>query len=119
MKNTIISFNHFPYIKYLHVNPHCAAVTGRRIAQSQHQQTDPFSNCQEDGWTEGMLRATQSHLFETENKSMVEYLFGCVPILHGHCTFINWARVQRSAFVDLYFRLAYKSPSEVGFFHQT
>ena len=44
----------------------------------------------------------------------MENLIGCVPILHGHCTFLNWSKICRTSFVDLYFRLAYKSPSEIG-----
>ena len=44
----------------------------------------------------------------------MENFIGCVPILHGHCTFLNWSKICRTSFVDLYFRLAYKSPSEIG-----
>ena len=54
-------------------------------------------------------------MFENENNSQVENLIGCVPILHGHCSFYHWSSVDYTSLIELYFRLAYKSPSEVGF----
>ena len=77
---------------YLQKNPKCVGVTGRRVAQSQYQQADHAKAEQEDSFTEGMLRAVQSHLFESENNNKLENVIECVPILHGHCTFMDWTK---------------------------
>ena len=80
------------FMDYLQKNPKCVGVTGRRVAQSQYQQADPAKPEQEDSFTEGMLRALQSHSFESENNNKLENVIECVPVLHGHCTFMDWTK---------------------------
>ena len=103
------------FIKHIEDRENCVAVTGRRVAQTEFQQCDPTCHRQ-DSFMQSALRAFQSHMFENENNSKIENLIGCIPLLHGHCTFYNWSKVLKEpSFIDLYFRLAYKSPAEVGF----
>ena len=60
------------FIQHLMSNPNCVGVTARRVSQSQHQQADPVVESHEDGFVEGMLRAIQSHVYESENNSRIE-----------------------------------------------
>ena len=57
------------FLGFIEDNPGCVGVTGRRVAQTYHQQADPSSVNQEDNFSQGMLRALQSHLFEAENNT--------------------------------------------------
>ena len=103
------------FLRHLEDNAKCVAVTGRRYAQTEFQQCDPCSP-RKDTLMQSLLRAVQSHMFENENNNKIENLIGCIPILHGHCTFYHWSKVTKdAAFIDFYFRLAYKSPAEIGF----
>ena len=101
------------YIEYLQSHPNCVAVVGRLVTQTELQQRDPSSNGKET-YTEWMLRILLSNMFESENNCRVENAIGCIPILRGNCTFYRWSAVS-PAYVELYFQLAYKNPSDVGF----
>ena len=61
------------FLEFMKENPECVGVTGRRVAQTYHQQADPSSVKQEDNFSRGMLRALQSHLFEAENNTRYPY----------------------------------------------
>ena len=102
------------FIKHFQLHESCVAVTGRRVAQTEFQQCDPCLSRQ-DTLMQYILRACQSKMFEIENNSKIENVFGCIPLLHGHCTFYHWSKVmQKPSFIDLYFDLAYKSPADIG-----
>ena len=106
----------YKFITYLDENPKCVAVTGRRIEQTPYQQANPLGASQGDTISESLLRAIQANMFDQETNTVMALgnVFGAIPVLHGPCTFYDYRSISQTKYIDLYFQLAYESPSNIG-----
>ena len=106
----------YKFIAYLDDHPKCVAVTGRRIEQTPYQQANPLGASQGDTISESLLRAIQANMFDQETNTVMALgnVFGAIPVLHGPCTFYDYRSISQTKYIDLYFQLAYESPSNIG-----
>ena len=104
------------FIRYLKGHPKCVAVTGRKMAQTNPQQTNYTSGPLEDNFNEKILRLIQTVKYEHENNTslIIGSIIGAMRVLHGPCTFIDYNSISDNEYIDMYFQLAYKTPRDVG-----